>query len=52
LWPLHINYALLAYNAHNVVVLRQFNMLPLTVQAGEDNCAGNKCSDIEAEVMR
>jgi len=37
----HIN-----YNAHHMLVLRWFNML--TVQAGDNDCVGKKCSDIEA----
>ena len=38
------------YNVYHVLVLRQFNML--IVQAGDDNCVGNECSDVEAELMR
>lgn len=38
------------YNVYHVLVLRQFNML--IVQAGDDNCVGNECSDVEAALMR
>jgi len=38
------------YSEHYVLVLRQFNMLP--AQAGDKDCVGYKCSDIEAELMR
>ena len=36
------------YNVYHVLVLRQFNML--IVQAGDDDCVGNECSDVEARV--
>ena len=38
------------YNAYHVLVLGWFNML--TVQVRNDDCVGNKYSDIEAQLMR
>ena len=39
-----------AFSVHHMLLLRWFNMLP--ARAGDDDCVGNKCSDIEAELMR
>ena len=38
------------YSEHYVLLFRRFNMLP--ARAGDDDCVGNKCSDIEAKLMR
>jgi len=54
LWPPHVNNALApvcVFNAHHMLALRWFNMV--AAQAGGDNdCLGNECSDIEAELMK
>jgi len=40
------------YNAHHVLVLTTQTVHMSTVQAGDNDCVANKCSDIEAELMR
>ena len=45
---LQVNYAL--GPIHHALVLGWSNML--TVQVGDDNCVGNGCSDIKAELMK
>lgn len=47
---LYVNYTLgpcALRNVQHVFVLRGFN-----IQAGDNDCIGNECSDIKSELMR